>query len=185
MTPEDVGLVVLTHLDYDHAGGLLEGIWPHDLRLAFPRARVAIHRDAVEAARAADPDEQYNVGTRLVELLERESRLVVVDDGHRSPANVHVEDAPGHRVGHVCVHVDGSDPFVHAADTFHSESHVAHPEWDTSSDQFPELALETRRRVLAELAASGARTVITHMQGPYPFRISRDGSGFKAVTMRP
>ena len=57
VSPGDVGLVVLTHLDYDHAGGLLQGVWPHDLRLAFPRASVAIHRDAVEAARSADPDE--------------------------------------------------------------------------------------------------------------------------------
>ena len=83
------------------------------------------------------------------------------------------------------MHVDASDPFVHAADAFHSEAHVAHPEWDTSSDQFPDIALETRRRVIAELAAGGARTVITHMHGPYAFRISPDGKGFKTVTMRP
>ena len=185
VSPGDVRLVVLTHLDYDHAGGLLQGVWPHNLRLAFPRASVAIHRDAVEAARSADPDEQYNVGTRLVELLERESRLIVVDDGHDVARNVQVRIAPGHRVGHVCVHVDDSDPFVHAADTFHHLVHAAHPEWDTSSDQFPELAQETRRRVLAELAASDARTVITHMQGPYPFRISSGGDRFTAVTTRP
>lgn len=185
VTPGDVDLVVLTHLDYDHAGGLLEGSWPDDLRLTFPRARVAVHRDAVDAAYAADPDEQYNVGTRLVELLERESRLVVVDDGDEAAGGVRIEHAPGHRVGHVCVHVDGSDPFVHAADAFHNEAHVAHPEWDTSSDQFPDLALETRRRVIAELAASGARAVITHMQGPYAFRISSHGDGFRAVTTRP
>jgi len=185
VTPEDVDLIVLTHLDYDHAGGLLEGTWPHDLRLAFPSARVAIHRDAIEAAHTSDPDEEYNVGTRLVELLERESLLVVVDDREQVASDVRVESAPGHRVGHICVHVDASDPFVHAADAFHSEAHVAHPEWDTSSDQFPDIALETRRRVITELAASGARTVITHMQGPYPFRISPDGRRFKAVTMRP
>ena len=146
---------------------------------------VAIHRDAIEAAHATDPDEEYNVGTRLVELLERESRLVVVDDRDEVASDVRVEHAPGHRVGHVCVHVDASDPFVHAADAFHNEAHVAHPGWDTSSDQFPDMALETRRRVIAELAASGARAVITHMQGPYPFRISSEGTQFKAVTMRP
>lgn len=185
VAPRDVDLVVLTHLDYDHAGGLLEGTWPDDLRLAFPRARVAVHRDAVEAAHASDPDEQYNVGTRLVELLERESRLEVVDDRDEVASDVHIEHAPGHRVGHVCVHVNGSDPFVHAADAFHNEAHVAHPEWDTSSDQFPEVALETRGRVIAELASTGAQTVITHMQGPYAFRISSHGDGFRATTMRP
>lgn len=185
VSPADVGLVVVTHLDYDHAGGLLTGTWPDDLRLSFPPATVAVHRDAVETARSSDPDDEFNVGTRLVELLEREGRLSVVDDGDEVASNVRLRHAPGHRVGHVCVHVDDADPFVHAADTFHHEVHAAHPEWDTSSDQFPELALETRRRVLAELAASNARTVITHMQGPYPFRIASDGDGFTAVTTRP
>ena len=152
--------------------------------MAHPRS-VAVHRDAVETARSADPDEQYNVGTRLVELLERESRLIVIDDGDGVARNVRVRTAPGHRVGHVCLHIDDSDPFVHAADTFHHLVHAAHPEWDTSSDQFPELAQETRQRVLAELAANNARTVITHMQGPYAFRISSDGDRFTAVTTRP
>jgi glyoxylase-like metal-dependent hydrolase (beta-lactamase superfamily II) len=185
VAPVDVGLVVLTHLDYDHAGGLLEGAWPDQLRLAFPHARVAVHRDAVDAAQTSDPDEQYNVGTRLVQLLEREERLVVVADGDEVAPSVRVRHAPGHRVGHMCVHIDDSDPFVHAADTFHHEVHVAHPEWDTSSDQFPDLALETRERVLAELAATNARTVITHMQGPYAFRIDDRAAGLTSVTTRP
>jgi glyoxylase-like metal-dependent hydrolase (beta-lactamase superfamily II) len=185
VSAREIGLVVLTHLDYDHAGGLLEGTWPHDLGLAFPHAQVIVHRDAVDAARLADPDDEYNVGTRLLELLDREERLVVLDDGDEVATNVRIRHAPGHRVGHVCVHVDDSDPFVHAADTFHHEVHAAYPEWDDSSDQFTELALETRRRVLAELAASGARTVITHMQGPYPFRVVAHGDGFTTVTTRP
>ena len=181
----EIGLVVLTHLDYDHAGGLLDGSWPDELRPWLPQAKVVVHRDAVDAARSTDPDAASNVGTRLVELLEREGRLIVADDGDEVAVNVRIRDAPGHRVGHVCVHVDGPEPFVHAADTFHHEVHVAHPEWDTSSDQFPELALETRRRVLAELADSGARSVITHMQGPYAFRISPTPDGLTSVTTRP
>src|SRR4029079_3396438 len=43
VSPGDVALVVLTHLDYDHAGGLLQGAWPDDLRLAFPQANVVAH----------------------------------------------------------------------------------------------------------------------------------------------
>jgi len=179
--PVDVDLIVLTHLDYDHAGGVLAGTWPNDIRLAFPEAPVFIHEDAVNAARAADPDAPNNVGTRLVALLERESRLVSVADGAAIVEAVRVRSAPGHRVGHVCVEVDGPDPFVHAADTFHNEAHVAHPEWDTSADEDPETALATRRRVLAELANSGARAVITHMPGPHAFRIERDNGAMSLV----
>ncbi|MGZ8708296.1 MAG: MBL fold metallo-hydrolase [Gaiellaceae bacterium] len=179
VSPPDVDLVVLTHLDYDHAGGLLRGTWPDALQLAFPEAKVGIHHDAVETARNTDPDAPDNVGTRLIEILERERRLFAFDDGDVLSDGVRVRSAPGHRVGHVCVEVEGQDPFVHAADTFHNEAHVAHPEWDTSADEDPETALATRRRVLGELADSGARAVITHMPGPYAFRITRGQDGFQ------
>ena len=186
VTPAEVDIVVLTHLDYDHAGGLLSGTWPDDLELAFPSARVVIHDDAVAAARAADPDTPDNVGTRLLGLLERDDRLDAVGDGGVVTEGVSVRSAPGHRVGHMCVVVAGSDPFVFAADTFHNLEHVAHPEWDTSSDDDAETALATRRRVLAELADSGARTAITHGSGPHAFHIVREGSnGFRAVDARP
>jgi hypothetical protein len=83
------------------------------------------------------------------------------------------------------VEVAGDDPFVFAADAFHNVEHVAHPEWDTSSDENGVLALATRRRVLGELAHTGARTAITHGAGPHAFRVARDGSGgFRAVEER-
>ena len=175
----DVDLVVLTHLDYDHAGGLLLGKWPNNLQFAFPNAQVALHHDALEAARNADPDAADNVGTRVVALLEGEGRLVAVKDGDEVADGVRVRSAPGHRAGHICVEVGGRDSFVHAADTFHHEAHVAHPEWDSAADENPETALATRLRVLAELADSGARTVVTHMPGPHAFQIIRNKREFQ------
>ena len=184
VTPADVDLVVLTHLDYDHAGGMLSGTWPDDLELAFPNARVAVHEDAVAAARAADPDAPDNVGTRLLALLESEGLLEPVPDGAAVADGIKVRSAPGHRVGHMCVEVAGEDPFVFAADSFHNVEHVARPEFDTSSDDDGETALATRRRILAELADSGARAAIT-ASGPYALRVVRDGSGgLRAVDVR-
>jgi glyoxylase-like metal-dependent hydrolase (beta-lactamase superfamily II) len=184
VAPADVDLVVVTHLDYDHAGGLLGGTWPDELRLAFPNSRVAVHEDAVAAARAADPDAPDNVGTRLLMVLDAAGRLDAVSDGGTVASGITVRSAPGHRVGHMVVAVAGDDPFVFAADTFHNVEHVAHPEWDTSSDQDGETALATRRRVLGELADSGARTAITHGAGPHAFRVAHDGSGgFRALDL--
>jgi glyoxylase-like metal-dependent hydrolase (beta-lactamase superfamily II) len=185
VTPPDVSLVVVTHLDYDHAGGLLAGTWPDELGLAFPNSRVVIHEDAVAAARAADPDAPDNVGTRLVTLLDAADRLDAVSDGETIATGITVRSAPGHRVGHMYVEVAGDDPFVFAADTFHNVEHVAHPEWDTSSDEDGETAHATRRRVLEDLADSGARTAITHGAGPHAFRVERDRSGgFRVVELR-
>jgi len=181
VAPADVDLLVLTHLDDDHAAGALAGDWPHDIQLAYPRARVIVHADAVAAARIADPDERYNVGTRLVALLERESRLMTVGDGAEVAAGVVVREAPGHRAGHMIVEIDDPDQFVYAADTFHDLAHVARPEWDSWSDDNPEAALATRRAILRRLSESGARTAIAHARGPYAFRIVRDDKDGLAV----
>jgi glyoxylase-like metal-dependent hydrolase (beta-lactamase superfamily II) len=185
VAPADVDLVVLTHLDYDHAGGLLAGTWPDELGLAFPNSRVVVHEEAVAAARAADPDARDNVGTRLIALLDAVGRLETVGNGDDVATGISVRSAPGHRVGHMVVEVAGDDPFVFAADSFHNVEHVGHPEWDTSSDEDGETALATRRRILGELADSGARTAITHAAGPHAFRVARDRSGgFRAVEVR-
>ena len=147
---------------------------------------VAVHRDAVEAARSADPDEQYNVGTRLVELLERESRLIVVDDGDEVARNVRVRTAPGHRVGHVCLHIDDSDPFVHAADTFH---HLVHARTPSGIPRRTSSRSSRRRRGASESSPSWPRTMRGRSsrtcKGPYAFRISSDGDRFTSVTTRP
>jgi glyoxylase-like metal-dependent hydrolase (beta-lactamase superfamily II) len=186
VTPSSVDTVVLTHLDYDHAGGLLAGTWPDDLDLVFPAAHVVVHEDAIEAARTTDPDAPDNVGTRLLALLQMNDRLVPVGDGDAVTEGITVKSAPGHRIGHMCVAVAGDDPFVFSADTFHNQEHVAHPEWDNSSDDNPETALATRGRVLGELADGGARTAITHGAGPNAFRVARGNSrGFRIVPIRP
>jgi glyoxylase-like metal-dependent hydrolase (beta-lactamase superfamily II) len=117
-------------------------------------------------------------------VLDAAGRLDAVSDGGTVASGITVRSAPGHRVGHMVVAVAGDDPFVFAADTFHNVEHVAHPEWDTSSDQDGETALATRRRVLGELADSGARTAITHGAGPHAFRVAHDGSGgFRALDL--
>jgi glyoxylase-like metal-dependent hydrolase (beta-lactamase superfamily II) len=170
VAPGDVDLVVLTHLDTDHAGGVLAGSWPDDLELAFAGAPVVIHEDAVAAARLADPDAKDNVSR---------GRLVSVADGAELAPGVSLRSAPGHRVGHVVVAVDGPDPFVFAADTLHNEAHVAHPEWDAAADDDPDLALATRRRILGELADSGARAACAHVPGPHAFRVTRERGAFR------
>ena len=67
--------------------------------------------------------------------------------------------------------------FVHAADVFHLPPHVEHPEWNTAFDADPELGLETRRALLAELADRGATVVVSHMDSPG--RIRREACGFR------
>ncbi len=54
VSPAEVDLVVLTHLDDDHVGGVVEGPWPDEARLAFPNARIAAPAEGIEAVEAGE-----------------------------------------------------------------------------------------------------------------------------------
>jgi glyoxylase-like metal-dependent hydrolase (beta-lactamase superfamily II) len=173
---DDVDLVVCTHLDDDHFGGVLDGTWPGSVRLAFPRARIVAHVDAI-----ADVDARKGLPIGIEEriqalaILREAGVLDAVTAGEIAP-DVRLREAPGHRAGHCCVEVGGNRPLVHIADTLHHPSHVEHPEWDGPADDDRALALETRRAVVGELADSGFRAVASHIAGVFTVARAEDGS---------
>jgi glyoxylase-like metal-dependent hydrolase (beta-lactamase superfamily II) len=158
--PDGVDVLVLTHSDFDHAGGGLAGTWPDGVRPAFPRAVVsAVDLDAWRPGKL----DEWDVGTRLIAAYEAARALEVVEDGAEARPGLRLVSAPGHRPGH-CVLLVG-DELVHGADLLHHESHVRHPEWDHAFDADPEQALSTRRAWIARLAETGTPVVFTHLEG--------------------
>lgn len=183
LVAEQIDLVVVTHLDFDHIGGLVRGRWPDALELVFPNATVAVPAEAAAWARAADPEEPLNAGTPIVGFLESEDRLVEVPDSEQVAAGIRIRAAPGHRPGHSLVEVTIRDSrLVYAADVLHHVLHAEHPEWDGMADMDRELGLTTRRRLLAELADEGTPCLFSHISGPRPLRVVREGDAFSFVT---
>lgn len=74
-----IDVVVLSHLHFDHAGGLLkahrEGAAPE---LLFPRARFLVTRDAFERARAPHSRDRASFIPALPALLEASGRLELI-----------------------------------------------------------------------------------------------------------
>ena len=91
-----IDLVLLTHLDDDHIGGLLAGSWPESLELAFGQARVLAPRAGLEAVAAG---EGLPVGVeerrRVVALLENAGVVETFEPGDEIAPGVRVRDAPG------------------------------------------------------------------------------------------
>ncbi len=81
LADSDIDWVVLSHLHFDHAGGLLA---PHEddrePRLLFPKARFLVSRAAWDRARRPHTRDRASFIDALPKLLEKSGRLVIVDD---------------------------------------------------------------------------------------------------------
>ncbi|MFN8222185.1 MAG: MBL fold metallo-hydrolase [Gaiellales bacterium] len=161
---ERVTMVVLTHLDFDHVGGVVGGAWPGELVPAFPGIPVVAALEAVEAAQADDPDAELNAATHVCRALDTAGVLRTFSGTTELAPGVVVAPAPGHRPGHSVVRLEGGiAPVVFAADVLHHVLHAEHPEWDHLGDLDPVAALATRRSFLASVADSGTPVFFAHI----------------------
>lgn len=176
---DEIDRVILTHLDFDHVGGLLEGAWPETLVPVLPGVEVVVMSDAVSAARAADPDAPLNAATRAVAVLEEARLIVQAEDGAEVAPGLRLRSAPGHQPGHAMVEIGADDPLVFVADVFHHTLHAAHPEWDSLGDEDPALALATRRKVLSALADTGRPVFAAHVSAEQPLSVVTDACAWR------
>jgi glyoxylase-like metal-dependent hydrolase (beta-lactamase superfamily II) len=157
--------IVLTHWDWDHSGGLVDGTWGGDLAPRYPGVPVHVLDEELPFWRSrSDGEEASNCGTAVLAVLESAGLLRPVAAGVELAPGIRLEGIPGHSPGQAMV-VLGDGSVVFGADLVHEAIHVQRPEDDHEYDHDAALGLETRRRVLPRLAASGARVAFTHVDG--------------------
>lgn len=188
LSDADINVVVLTHLHFDHAGGLLaawaEGQPP---RLLFPHARFVTGRRQWQRARAPHARDRASYIPELLDLLEASGRLELLDDGQASPPlgadwRFHVSD--GHTPGQLLPEVAmPGGPVVFAGDLIPGAPWV-HLPITMGYDRFPEGLIEEKTALLDDLLARHGRLVFTHDPEVAMGRVSRDGKGKYGLSER-
>lgn len=176
----EIDRLVLTHLDFDHVGGALSGSWPSDLEPVFVGVPVVLLAEAAEAARSGAEGEPLNAATRLVNVLENARLLVELDTPADLAPELRLRAAPGHRPGHAVVEIGPPrNEIVFLADVLHHTVHAEHPEWDSLGDADVELALSTRRQLLAELAERAVPVFAAHISAAEPLLVETSGAAWR------
>ncbi len=114
---DDIDYVILSHLHFDHAGGLLapfDEANPTRKRLLFPKAKYVVGKIALARAESPHPRDRASFIPELGPMLRASSRLIVVDgDSHPDvlPERISFWFTHGHTPGHMhtTVHGDSSD----------------------------------------------------------------------------
>jgi glyoxylase-like metal-dependent hydrolase (beta-lactamase superfamily II) len=161
--PEDIDLVINTHLHGDHCGGNTRYNEDGNLVPTFPYADYYVQR--LELADAIHPNERTR-GTyhpENWEPLERTGQLRVLWGDTRLTDEVRVVVTPGHTPAHQSVVVEsGGETAVFLADTAHWPLHIERLEVLTAFDVQPLVTLETKRRLARWAIEHRALLIFNH-----------------------
>ncbi len=173
--PEDVDVVLCTHLHFDHVGWNTR--WDGARWVpTFPRARYLFAK-AEWAHWEAHKGHAYVREDSLDPLFEA-GLVDLVEADHRVTGEVALVPTPGHTPGHVAVRVRSGDAeALITGDFIHHPVQVGRPELGSPADTDGAQAVETRRRCLDDARARGVALFGTHFAAPAAGHVRRGDDG--------
>jgi glyoxylase-like metal-dependent hydrolase (beta-lactamase superfamily II) len=79
-SPDSIDFVILSHLHFDHAGGLLPAFGRDDGGLVFPKAKFIVGKDAWDRALHPHMRDRASFIPGLTDKLQASGRLIIVPD---------------------------------------------------------------------------------------------------------
>ena len=176
LTHEEIDVVVLSHLHFDHAGGLLAA-WQADQppRLLFQNARFVVGAEHWRRALKPHPRDRASFIPELQLLLEASGRLELVEGEYSQTLGqaVRFSYSDGHTPGLMLAEVGG---VVFCADLIPGRFWV-HLPITMGYDRWPEKLVDEKRVFLEDKLARDVRLFFTHDHDCAVAQVTRDERG--------
>ena len=177
--PEDIDMVMCTHLHVDHVGWntmLVDGKWVP----TFPKARYLIGQVEFAHWQADTDEDQVAVMADSVLPVFDADLVDLVESNHKISDEISLIPTVGHTPGHVSVMIksNGEEAMI-TGDFIHHPCQFAHPEWSSSFDTDPVQSAQTRREIFDKYADTPTLIIGTHFATPTAGHLKRDGDAYR------
>ena len=164
--PAEIDTVLCTHLHVDHVGWntmLIEGQWVP----TFPNARYLMGKTEFDYwIKQEDTDYGDVIGDSVTPVFEA-GLVDLVDLDHRVCDEIYLSPTLGHTPGHVSVHIESrGEHALITGDCIHHPCQIAEPQWSSSADYDPVMAINTREQLLEKLCDQDILIIGTHFATP-------------------
>jgi len=161
VTPNQIDLVINTHLHFDHAGGNTRIVDDKPVP-SFPNAQYIVQ--AAELAHAANPTERDRASYFDEDFLpmRQSGQWKLISGDSEILPGISVTRIPGHNADIQAVKLTGAGKtMVFVADLFATRHHVPLP-WIMAYDLYPLQTLETKRKWIQNIVEEGSTVVFGH-----------------------
>jgi len=176
--PASVDVVAVSHLHFDHAGGLLRV----DGSRAFPRATIVAQRGEWEIALGDNPRLVASYDQPELRLAQAWGEAGWVDGEREILPAVSVVPTGGHSAGHQAIVVRGEGAGARTLAFFGDlamRPWAANPRWVTSFDDFPLDSVAVKAELFGRAADEDWIVVLSHERERPIGRLVRDRDRFR------
>ncbi len=172
---EDIDLVILTHCDFDHAGGIVMLNQDGTLERTFPNAHHIIQRKEWQDVRYPN---LRSLSTYLPEnfhFLEASGHLELIDGTRHIAPGITIFHTGGHTRGHQVVEITSRDETaIHLGDLCPTHAHL-NPLWVMAYDNFPLEVIDRKEYYLRKYRNQKSWFTFYHDPFVKACRLSPDG----------
>ncbi len=176
--PEEINIVLLTHMHGDHIGGLLK-----DEKATFPNADIYLAKaeyDYWMSDKAKNPNAR-----KVLEIYKSKLHFITPQELEQKPANEILSGfeaiaAYGHTPGHTAYLIESNkEKILIWGDLAHAMAiQMPYPQVAVTYDVNPEQATASRKKVLEYISKNHIPIAGMHIAFPAMGQIERKGSGY-------
>lgn len=179
LTPADIDLVLMTHMHFDHATGLVD----EEGHATFPNAQHVIQQD--EWHEFVSPNIRSKATYWPANRGDYEVRTILFEKTYTPYPGITMTHTGGHSFGHAIIEIESEgQKAVHMADIFPTVAHV-NPLWVSAYDDYPMQSIRAKERLTKRYILEDYWFLFYHDINYLAAKFETDGKTIKETIERP